>query len=297
MILMWVPLMIVAQKNIDSTVYKTIKVKPGTLDRSVHLADEPHIVYYDPAVKNNKVLLWLTGTGGTTSHVPVDFLTTALESGYKVIAVSFITTPAVSEVCTGDTLNLYPDCASEFRRMRIYGTPRFSLIQDQSQDAIVPRLVKLLQYLSDNDPQGNWSDYLKGKVPDWTKIAIAGQSQGGGMAQFIANSASVYRVISFSGGWDYSDSENRKIAGWYYRKNATPEKNLYAVYHVNELAAQSLKEICTALKIPKDHIFALDKPISFQESELKNKRNPYHGQGIRNVVYKPIWKTMLGSGK
>lgn len=299
MVLMWFPGMIMAQKTIDSTVYKTIKVQPSKLDKSVKMADEPHIIFYDQKLKNNKILLWLTGTGGTTNHVPGPFINTALESGYKVIALSFITTPGVSQVCVGKTLNSNPDCAGEFRRMRVYGTPGFSLIPDKPQDAIVPRLTKLLQYLSKSDPQGNWASYLKNNKPDWSKIAIAGQSQGGGMGEFIAQNDSVDRVISFSGGWDYSNSKEKKIAGWYFKKNKTPKERWYAAYHVNEAASKPLAEICNALGIPKDHIFALDKEINPAAGNPKTKKkpNPYHTQGIGNIIYKPIWQTMLGSGK
>jgi dienelactone hydrolase len=297
--LMYVPVMVTAQKNIDSAVYKIIKVKPSKLDQSVRMADDPHIVFYDPKVKNNKILLWLTGTGGTTKHVPELFINTALESGYRVIALSFISEPGVSQVCIGDTLNSDTDCAAEFRRMRIYGTPAFSLIPDKPQDAIVPRLTKLLQSLSKSDLQGGWSAYLKNENPDWNKIAIAGQSQGGGMAEFIAQNNSIDRVISFSGGWDYSDSKEKKIAGWYFNKSKTPVEKWYAAYHIDEVAAKSLIEICTALKIPKDHIFALDKKIDFslENPNKGNKKNPYHTEGIKNTIYKPVWQTMLGSGK
>ncbi|GAB0156323.1 hypothetical protein CHRYSEOSP005_15870 [Chryseobacterium sp. Alg-005] len=291
--------MIFAQKTIDSTIYKIIKIQPSKLDKSVQMADEPHIVFYDPKVHNNKILLWLTGTGGTTKRVPGPFINTALESGYKAIALSFISTPGVSQVCIGKTLDSNPDCASQFRRMRVYGAPGFSLIPDKPHDAIVPRLIKLLQDLSKSDPQGNWTEYLKNGKPDWNKIAVAGQSQGGGMGEFIAQNDSIDRVISFSGGWDYSDSKVKKIANWYFKKNKTPKEKWYATYHVDEVASKSLAEICNALGIPKDHIFALDEKIdsSVKNPEAKQKPNPYHTQGISNIVYKPIWQKMLGSGK
>ncbi|MGK6341157.1 hypothetical protein ACMGDK_02895 [Chryseobacterium sp. DT-3] len=101
------------------------------------------------------------------------------------------------------------------------------------------------------------------------------------------------RVLSFSGGWDYSNSKTKKIAGWYSKKFVTPPKNVYATYHVQEAAAAQLDEICKALHIPMDNVFALDKPI---EKQTKNNNNPYHVEGIKNPAYKPIWIKMLGSG-
>jgi hypothetical protein len=288
-----------AQKGtsaIDFSGYKTLKVKPSEADPSVKKWDSVHIILYDKAIKNNKVLLWLTGTGGSTDHVPQSFFKTALDQGYRIIALSFISSPGVSQVCKEDYLDKNIDCAAEFRRKRIYGDNIFLPIPDQYQDAIIPRLTKLLQYLSKNDKEGVWSQYLNQSTgkPVWSKIAIAGQSQGGGMAEFIAQHESVARIISFSGGWDYSDSKAKKIAGWYSQQFVTPPQNVFATYHVKEYAATELAEICKELHIPADNVFALDQPITRIVNQPNS--NPYHGEGIKNPVYQPIWIKMLGSG-
>ncbi|PRB86462.1 hypothetical protein CQ022_09490 [Chryseobacterium culicis] len=279
---------------IDFSGYKKLKVKPSEADPSVKNWDSAHIVLYDKTIKNNKVLLWLTGTGGSTDHFPQSFFKTALDQGYRIIALSFISSPGVSKVCKGDFLSKDVDCAAEFRRKRIYGDNVFPIIPDQYQDAIIPRLIKLLQYLSKNDKEGGWSQYLNQNTgkPVWSKIAIVGQSQGGGMAEFIAQHEAVARIISFSGGWDYSDSKTKKIAGWYAQKLVTPPQNVFATYHVKEVAATNLAEICKALHIPAENVFALDQPID----QARNKPNPYHVEGVKNPVYKPIWIKMLGSG-
>lgn len=273
---------------------KTIKVKPSDADLRVQAWDSAHIVSYNPAIKNNKILLWLTGTNGSTDQIPLGFLKTAFEQGYRIISVSFISQPGVSQLCIGDRLTEDVDCAAEFRRKRTYGDNSFSGIPDQEQDAIIPRLVKLLQYLAKNDLEGEWRQYLdqKGEKPVWNKIAIAGQSQGGGMAEYIAQHEWVYRIISFSGGWDYSDSRHKKIAGWYSQKFITPHENIFATYHQKESAAALLKEICKVMHIPDGHVFALNQPV-IRETRINN---PFHVEGIKNPVYKPIWLEMLGSG-
>ncbi|MDR6369174.1 esterase/lipase [Chryseobacterium bernardetii] len=282
---------------IDFSAYKILKVKPSEADPSVKNWDSAHSVIYDEAIKNNKVLLWLTGTGGSTDHVPQSFFKTALDQGYRIIALSFMSTPGVSQVCKGDYLSKNVDCAAEFRRKRIYGDHTFLPIPDQYQDAIIPRLTKLLQYLSKNDKEGAWSQYLNQSTgkPIWSKIAIVGQSQGGGMAEFIAQHESVARIISFSGGWDYSDSKTKKIAGWYSQKLVTSPQNVFATYHVKEAAATELAEICKELHIPAENVFALDQPM-IQRTNKRAPSNPYHVEGIKNPVYQPIWIKMLGSG-
>ncbi|MEP7163312.1 MAG: hypothetical protein ABI741_01395 [Ferruginibacter sp.] len=282
---------------IDPFQYKRISVKPSATNPAITAWDTAHVIYYDPVAKSKNILLWLTGTNGTTNNIPVEFFKTALDQGYRVIALSFISTPAVAQICTGDMLDSNTGCAAEFRRKRIYGDNDFSLISDEPQDAIIPRLVKLLQWLVENDTTGNWSQWLDKKTtkPVWNKIAIAGQSQGGGMAAFMGQQETLVRVISFSGGWDYSNSKEKKIAGWYFNRSATPMADWYATYHINEMAAKPLSEICTALQIPAAHVFALDKPL-LNPGSSKERANAYHGEGIRNTAYKQIWITMLGSG-
>lgn len=282
---------------IDSVQYKTLTVKPSITDKAIHTWDTAHAVYYDAGIKANKILLFLAGTNGTPLHVPVEFFNTALEQGYRVIALSYITAPGVSQICVGSVLDTDTGCAASFRRKRIYGDNDFLLIKDEPQDAIVPRFVSLLKWLIKNDASGNWQQYLNkedGK-PVWEKIAVAGQSQGGGMAQFIGQQEVLARVISFSGGWDYASSKEKKIAGWYANAAITPLQNWYAAYNVNEAAANQLRAICTALQIPEGHVFALDK-LLMNEDTGKEKPNPYHTDGIRNTAYKPIWINMLGNG-
>jgi hypothetical protein len=286
------PLM--AQQN-DIAGYTKISVKPSEADPSITAYDQPHLVFYDPQVKNDKILLWLFGTGGTTDSFPVKFLKTALVQGYRVVVLSYITDPAVANTCNGKVLPTDPGCPVEYRRKRAYGDNNFTLISDKPQDAIINRFVKLLAYLAKTDAGGEWSQYLDatGAKPNWDVVAIGGQSQGGGMAEFIGQNEKIFRVVSFSGGWDYSDSKTKKIADWYYNKNVTPMAQWYATYNVNENSAKSISEICVALKIPADHVFALDKPLLNPNNKSDN---PYHGDGVHNPAYKDIWVTMLGSG-
>lgn len=282
---------------IDSTKYKKLSVKPGLTNPAIHNWDTAHVVYYDPDIKTNKILLWLAGTNGTPLSVPVDFFNTALAQGYRVIALSYITVPAIAQICVGDVLESDIDCAARFRRKRIYGDNDFSLIRDEPLDAIVPRFVNLLKWLTKNDAAGNWSRYLilDESKPNWKKVAIAGQSQGGGMAEFIGQHEELARLISFSGGWDYSNSKEKKIAKWYFNNAITALKNWYVTYHIDEFAAVQLKEISAALQVPAAQVFALDKPLHNIDAS-NERRNPYHGEGIRKTAYKSIWITMLGTG-
>lgn len=262
------------------------EIKPSATDSSIKAFDAPHLVLYKSSAKQGKLLLFLPGTNGIAVKGPADFFNTAMEQGYRVISLSYIDTPAVSQVCIGNTLISDPDCAEAFRTKRIYGVNAFSLIPDEPQDAIMNRITKLLIYLTRSDKQGNWGVYLKNGVPKWELIAVTGQSQGGGMSAFIAKKILVARMITFSGGWDYS--AKNKIAGWYFKQSVTPPDRWYGTYHTLEPAAATIAETYKAMAIPDNHIY----PLSL---EVRPGRKA-HGEGVWNTAYKQQWIEMLGTG-
>jgi len=168
----------------------------------------------------------------------------------------------------------------------VFGTNLTSLIPDEPQDAIVNRLTKLLIYLKDFDKKGNWDIYLKkdGSV-DWAMITVSGQSQGGGMAAFIAKRCMVNRIITFSGGWDYSAVN--KIANWYFQPSITPSDRWFGTYNIKEPTASVIAKTYKAMAIPENHIYPLSLDVR------KGKRA--HGEGIQNIAYKKIWIKLLGN--
>lgn len=228
----------------------------------------------------------MPGTGGIALKGPKKLFATAVEQGYRVINISYINRPAVAQICRGVNLAKNVKCTSEFRTKRIFGNNNFSLIADEPQDAIVNRLTKLLVYLSENDKAGNWDAYLEGGKPKWSEIAVSGQSQGGGMAAFIAKKHLVARVVDFSGGWDYA--KKGQIANWYFNKSITPANLWYGTYHTTEPRAKTIKETYEAMEIPEEHIY----PFNLVVPEGKKG----HSNGVRNIGYKSQWIALLGKG-
>jgi len=84
--------------------------------------------------------------------------------------------------------------------------------------------------------------------PKWGRIVLAGQSQGAGMAAFIAKRQAAARVILFSSPWDFvvSDGNARRLAPGSRR----PAK----------------------------------RRQSGGSADISS-RNPFHGEGIRNPAY------------
>ncbi len=262
-----------------------LTVQPSATDGAIVTSDLAHVVIYDRNAKPGNILLFLPGTGGRPPG-PVRFLNRAVARGYRAIYLSYIDEPAVSQVCIGLALRSDPECGRHFRTKRAFGTDDTPLIGDTPHDSIANRFTKLLQYLVANDREGRWEQYLDGGSPLWSRVAAAGQSQGGGMAEFIGQRQAVARVIAFSGGWDLSAPG--QIATWYGDKAATPLDRWYGTYNVAEPMATLLARTYTALGVPPDHTFALDLPV-------RDGRNA-HGEGVSNPDYQDIWDQLLGDG-
>lgn len=262
-----------------------LDVRPSATAPEIQAADAPHIVLFDASKANGNLLLWMPGTLGTPHLSPkLDFPQFAAQQGYRVVMLSYITGQAVSGVCVGKNLSANRQCAEDFRRKRIFGGEGFSLIADQPQDAIVHRLSKLLLQLKETRKDEHWEQYLNADgSPRWERIAVAGQSQGGGHAAFIAKAKPVARVVMLSGGWDMSAPG--EIAGWYARPSATPPERWYAAYHVEEPTARTMAAISRVLNIPASHVAALDQPVRGARA---------HGEALSNPAYQPWWQYALG---
>jgi len=263
-----------------------LKITPSQTDSRIKNADTPHFIAYNPTMEKGKLLLFIPGTNGIALRGPMNLFATAIDQGYAVINLSYINTPAIARICKGENLEANSNCAADFRNWRVYGNTKFDLVEDAPYDAIVNRLTKLLMYLAVNDKQGDWNRFLDNGQPKWSEIALAGQSQGGGMSAFIAKTNLVARVIDFSGGWDYS--AKNKIAAWYSKKSKTPLDRWYGTYHVEEPTAATIVKTYQAMNIPENNIYAFDLEVP------KGKRA--HSNGVRNVGYKEKWIELLGTG-
>jgi hypothetical protein len=205
-----------------------------------------------------------------------------LRQGYRLVALSYINTPAVSQVCTGPMLRALPGCAGSMRQQRVWGEPPTRLIADRPEDAIVPRLTRLLQHLARTDATGGWAQYLDGEAPRWSRITLAGQSQGGGMAAYLAQTREVAGVVMFSGGWDLRPGGDS--ADWYGRASVTPPQRWHGTFHADEPQATAMQRIYQRLGLPAAQIHSLAEPVEGRNA---------HTEGVHNPAYQPLWEAML----
>jgi hypothetical protein len=265
---------------------KEIFVRPSETDAAIAQADAPHLVAYNPQSTSDRLLVFLPGTAGMPEWMPLFGM--AAELGYRVISLSYRNMPAVAQVCIGSGEQL---CAQKFRQKRIFGNNVTRAIADTPADSIVNRLTKLLRYLSATDRTGRWGDYLADGEPLWSRITVAGQSQGGGMAAFLAKKHALARVIMFSGGWDNRGQPGpvrpADIAAWYSAPSVTPVSRWYGTYHAQEENAAAIAQTYAALRIPRDHVIVFRRPVPPGNA---------HGFGVHNPANAPEWRTLLGEG-
>jgi predicted esterase len=274
-----------AQQGCAPEVGRTVRcIKPSDTDSAIKRYDRMHYVLFNEKTgPGANLLVFLTGTGGRPPG-PLPFLHAAADAGYRVISLDYNDEPAVAVFCPPKP----PTCSGNFRRMRIYGDgisldPSFD---NAAAESIVNRLVKLLAYLDRQDPQQGWGSYLDNGAPSWERIAFAGQSQGAGMAAYIAKGHAVARAILFSSPWDFARSNGnvRTLAPWIATPSKTPPDRWFGAYHAREVEAGLLSKSYAELRIPPENtrVFNRDLPASHPQSADKN---PYHGESLTNPLY------------
>jgi len=283
----------------DGVVYA---VSPSDADPQIKRFTANNLVLFKNGVaKNANLLVFFPYTGGKPeSGWP--FLEAGAKAGYRVIGLEYDNTASVPTTCGK---NLDPACSDRFRQKRVFGDDVTKDIDDLPAESIVNRLTKLLQYLDAHHHDEGWGRYLRGGKPDWPRIAVAGHSQGAGMAAYIAKKEKVARVIVLSGAWDRVEA-TKEFAPWVTSPSKTPLDRWYAAYHAKESRADAMKPAYVALKIPPGHVRVLTLepnpayPVrpggdAYHLSMAAPGVTPLDAQG--NPAYAPDWAFFLGAAK
>ena len=268
-------------------------VRPSATDPQIQRFDDASYALFSTQAKpNGQLLLFMPGTGGKPPG-PRAFLQTAADAGYRVISLEYNDDISVAVYCPNKP---NPACSGAFRRMRLYGNRTLGdeTVDNTPAESIVNRLVKLLQYLDRNHPDGGWGGYLENGAPNWRRIVVSGQSQGAGMAAFIAKDHEVPRVILFSSPWDFVNAGGRRdLAPWLALPSKTAPDHWFGGYHARENMANLLSRAYAELKIPRDHVRVFNEDLP--AGARPNGDNPFHGQGVFNRTYAKQWAFFLGA--
>jgi hypothetical protein len=198
-------------------------IYPSATNSNIVLYNNPHYVYLDTRVTaKNKLFVFLPGTSGFPSvYKLIEKKAAAL--GYHSIGLMY---PNGSEIYTASGAN--PDNTSFGRcRQEIFdGTDQTLALIVNADNCIRGRLTRLLQYLSAQYPTQNWGQYLLNGQVDWSKVILAGHSQGGGHAFYISKKVSLSKAISFAS-IDWNTYYNSSAA-WIFDAGLTPVSKMYS---------------------------------------------------------------------
>lgn len=204
------------------------QVVPSVTDAAIDVANDPHVaINPSPSVAaRGKLFVFLPGTGAVPTMQQL-VLATMAGRGYHAVGLTYPNSTAVGVLCADDT---DPDCFWDVRREVITGTNTSPRLVVTPANAIVNRLARLLQHLHATYPTEGWGQFLAAGNPDWSRVTLAGHSQGGGHVGVLAKLVVLDRAVYFSSPADWRQVANVP-ATWLARPNVTPASRQYAFIH------------------------------------------------------------------
>ena len=295
-------------------------VAPKTTDNRIDTALQDHYAFVNRSVTTlNRLVIFFPGTGAEPRNYRV-FPTVAANLGFHAIGLMYPNDETVNGRCGALSADL--DCYGAIRGETLDGINRTDKAVVSLANSIENRCVKLLQYLHRQYPQDNWAQYLErtatgDTVPRWGNIIVAGHSQGGGYAGYIAVTKRVARCIMF-GAMDYNVPA-RRMANWMTGAKATPQGEFFAMGHIRDelVNYETLSGMAwTAYGIPAAGAIvnadSVRLPIPQTRSFSTNRESPVLGSLVvvaprHNVpvvdvntpletgryVFQPVWEYML----
>jgi hypothetical protein len=203
-------------------------ILPSATDPAIATYLNPHVaINPDPAVPaKNGLFLFLVGTGGQPQNQQL-IQSAGAARGYHVIGLMYPNTPTVGSLCADST---DPNAYWDVRREIITGQDLSPLISISPTECLEHRLVALLTYLTSTYPTEGWGHFLVSSQPDWSKVTVAGHSQGGGHAGVIGKLHAVARVVCFSSPADWRNPVNLP-APWFATPGATGADRVFGFSH------------------------------------------------------------------
>jgi pimeloyl-ACP methyl ester carboxylesterase len=208
-------------------------VLPQDTDPAIQQFNHAHRVILDAAVEpRGQLLIFLPGTGATTDDQE-EFGRTAAGVGYHVIYLMYPNEIAAA-VCQDDEDET---TFEKFRREIIAGVDLDPRVSVDRVNSIEHRLEKLVRWLAANRAAEGWGQFQAEGGMVWSKVVLAGHSQGGGHAQLLAKDHAVDRVVVMGSPKDYNQRHGRPAA--WYGGGATSAARMFAFGHEQDTQASS----------------------------------------------------------
>jgi len=313
--LLWSSCAISQSCNEDSIVIKSIRA--SDTDPNITWEAKQHIVLHNPTCNSkNTLVINLIGTDPFGTMPLTNFLTfpsVAANNGFHVISIKYKNNDSEAIKCanSGDI-----ECYENYHIENLYGQDSLSSINIDTSECILNRIEKLLQYLSSNYPSESWNQFLSGDNVNWSEVIVAGHSQGGSHAAFIAHEFTIKRALLFASPFEYNNNF-LSTAPWVSTFSQTPDSNLYAFSNLYDEVSQFQRQYLawsslgiinhgdtvnvdastypyenTRLLYTKDTSTIGTSFSAMHGSVYTDSLTFYDGFGV--PIYKPVWEYMLG---
>lgn len=239
-------------------------------------------------------------------------LQAAANNGLHAIGLAYPNDVVLDSVCSGSSdMACWGNAREEIRS----GNNVSGGVVVNAANAIEHRLLKALQYLVQTQPGRGWDQFLDaGTAVRWDRVRLAGHSQGGGHAAYIATQRAVDRACLFSSPADYDDVRQQPAA-WLSATGATPASRIYGFTHQRDIVVgiNKLQTIWGALGLSAfGGLTLVDDvaPSTYQGRHMLYSNLPavgglsgtvYHGLPVTDLqtpidsatgvpVYGPVWQ-------
>jgi hypothetical protein len=199
-------------------------VAPSATNPSIFLFNNNHYVCVDTRTTlKNKLFIFFPGTGGSPEFYKL-IVKRAAALGYHAIGLMY---PNSSDIYSWSGTNPDNTQFGKCRQEIFDGTNQTLGVTVDANNCIKGRLYALLQYLASRYPTLNFQQFINGTDVSWSKLTLAGHSQGGGHAFYIAKRVVVERTIAFAS-IDWNTLLNRS-ADWVRSAGVTPISKFYSI--------------------------------------------------------------------
>jgi hypothetical protein len=208
---------------------KILRVEPGETDPAIETVHSANLAVYDlGATTRHRLFFFIAGTGAKATN-SLAMATVFAKWGYHALSLDYennVITVALAH-------SQDPAAFGQYRENIVTGAPGSDKVKVDPANSILNRFKKLLTYLAAHDPTGGWDEFVTNGEPIWSRIIVAGHSQGSGHAAYIGKMFEVDRVLIFSGPQDYL-SDLGKPAPWQSGPSATPPSHFFAFLSQND---------------------------------------------------------------
>lgn len=199
-------------------------IAPSTTNPAIFLYNNNHYACVDTRTTlKNKLFVFFPGTGGSPEFYKL-IVKKAASLGYHAIGLMY---PNSSDMYAYSGSNPDNTQFGKCRQETFDGTDRTLGVTVDANNCIKNRLYKLLVYLQQRYPALNYGQFINGTDVYWSKCTLAGHSQGGGHAFYIAKKVGVEKTISFASiDWNALLATN---ADWVTSTGVTPISKFYSI--------------------------------------------------------------------